>query len=59
MHLIQEIKIQKKIKKSEAFDLSHFIGKSYFDDNDSKENYLIFQPAFRYFKIFSDAVDNI
>lgn len=34
------------------FDLSHFIGKSYFDD-DKSLNYLIFQVMFKSFKIFS------
>ena len=36
MHLIKEMKIEKKMKKLETVDLSYFIGKSYFDYNESK-----------------------
>ena len=33
------------------FDLSYFIGKSYFND-DKIPNYLIFQPVFEFFRLF-------
>ena len=36
-----------KMKQLQIFDLSYFIGKSYFDD-DGSESYLIFQTAFKY-----------
>ena len=40
------------------FDLSYFIGKSYFND-DKIPNYLIFQPVFEFFQTFSSAVVEI
>ena len=43
-------KNREKIKKLQTFDLSYFIDKSYFDD-DSSQNYLIFQILFKSFKI--------
>ena len=41
--------VENEFKKLKTFDLSYFIGKSYFEE-DSTPNYLIFQP-FRYFKL--------
>ena len=38
------------------FDLSYFIGKSYFDDNESLD-YLILQVMFKPFKIFTGSID--
>ena len=38
------------------FDLSHFIGKSYFDDDES-QNCFIFNPVFKYFEIWNDTID--
>ena len=32
------------------FDLSYFIGKSHFEE-DGVQNYLVFQPIIRYFKV--------
>ena len=46
-----------KNKKLQTFNLSDFVGKSYFDDVGS-QNYLI-QQVFKYFKIFSVTIDNI
>ena len=37
-------------KKLKAFDLSYFIGKSHFEE-DGVQNYLVFQPLKKYFKI--------
>ena len=42
-------------KKIRTFELSYFIGKNYFED-DGSHNYLIFQPVFDYFQIFSSIV---
>ena len=39
---------QDKIIKLEAFDSSYFCGKSHFED-DETQNYLVFQPMYRYF----------
>lgn len=38
------------------FNLSCFIGKRYFDDDES-QNYLIFQPVFDSFEILSGTID--
>ena len=37
------------MKKLKSFDSSYFIGKSRFEE-DGKQNYLVFQPMYRYFK---------
>ena len=37
------------MKKVKTFDSSYFIGKSYFE-KDGTQNYLVFQPMYRYFK---------
>ena len=42
--------VENEFKKLETFDSSYFIGKSYFDE-DATQNYLIFQPIIRYFKV--------
>ena len=41
-------KNREKRKKLQTFDSSHVIVKGYFDDNGC-QNYLIFQPLFKYF----------
>ena len=51
-------KNREKIKNIQKFDLSYFMGKFYFDD-DGSQNYLIFQPVFKYFQIFSVTIDRI
>ena len=40
---------QYKIIKLQAFDSSYSRGKNYFED-DGTQNYLIFQPIYRYFR---------
>ena len=42
--------IENELKKLKTLDLSYFIGKSYFEE-DGTQNYLVFQPIHRYFKI--------
>ena len=42
-----------EIKKLKTFDLSYFIGKSHFKE-DSAQNYLVFQPLNKYFKIITN-----
>ena len=44
--------------KNQLLDLSYFVGKKYFD-SDGSQNYLIFQPVFKFFQIFSGAVNKI
>ena len=38
------------MNKLKTFDSDYFIGKSHFEEDDT-QNYLVFQPVFRYFKI--------
>ena len=40
-------------KKVKIFDLSYFRGKSHFEE-DGPQNYLVFQPINRYFKIITN-----
>ena len=42
--------VENELKKLKTFDLSYFISKSYFEE-DGPQNYLVFQPIHRYFKI--------
>ena len=47
---IKNESIENEFKKLKAFDLSYFIGKSHFEE-DGTQNYLVFQPINRYFKV--------
>ena len=40
---------ENELKKLKTFDSSYFIGKSHFEE-DGTQNYLVFQPMYRYFK---------
>ena len=42
--------VESELKKQKTFDSSFFIEKSHFDE-DGTQNYLVFQPLNRYFKI--------
>ena len=42
--------VENELKKLKTFDSSYFIGKSHFEE-DGAQNYLVFQPMYRYFKI--------
>ena len=42
--------VENELKKLKTFDSSYFIGKSHFEEDDT-QNYLVFQPMYRYFKI--------
>ena len=46
--------IENELKKLKTFDLSYFIGKNCFED-DGAQNYLVFQPIRRYFKIIANS----
>ena len=48
------VEVENNIKKLQTFDSSYFRGKNYFDEDD-KQNYLVFIPIFRYFKVNSTA----
>ena len=45
--------LENEFKKLETFDLSYFIGKSHFEE-DGTQNYLVFQPNSRYFKVIAN-----
>ena len=45
--------IENEFKKIKTFDLGCFIGKSHFEE-DGTQNYLVFQPLKRYFKILTN-----
>ena len=42
--------VQNQLGKLKTFDSGYFIGKSHFEE-DGTQNYLVFQPIIRYFKI--------
>ena len=44
--------VENELKNIKTFDSSYFIGKSHFEE-DGTQNYLVFQPMYRYFKIIA------
>ena len=44
--------VENELKKLKAFDSSYFIGKRHFEE-DGAQNYLVFQPIHRYFKMIT------
>ena len=42
--------VENELNKLKTFDSSYFIGKSHFEE-DGTQNYLVFQPMSKYFKI--------
>ena len=48
MQINQHLIVENKLKKLKTFDSSYFIAKSHFEDG--TQNYLVFQPMYRYFK---------
>ena len=46
--------IENELKKLKTFHLGYFIGKSHFEE-DGAQNYLVFQPICRYFKIIANS----
>ena len=47
------VEVKNNIKKLQAFDSSYFRGKNYFDE-DGKQNYLVFLPISRYFRLIAN-----
>ena len=45
--------VENELKKLKTFDSSYFIGKSHFEE-DGTQNYLVFQPINRYFKVITN-----
>ena len=46
--------VENELKKLKTFDSSYFIGKSHFEE-DGTQNYLVFQPPDKYFKLVANA----
>ena len=44
--------VENELNKLKTFDSSYSIGKSHFEE-DSTQNYLVFQPMYKYFKIIT------
>ena len=44
--------VENELDKLKTFDFGYFIGKSHFEE-DSTQNYLVFQPMCKYFTVFS------
>ena len=45
--------VENELNKLKTFDSSYFIGKSRFE-GDGTQNYLVFQPMTKYFKVISN-----
>ena len=45
--------VENELKKLKTFDSSYFIGKSHFKEDDGTQNYLVFQPINKYFKVIA------
>ena len=45
--------VENELKELRTFDLGYFIGKSHFEE-DGTQNYLIFQPLCKYFKVITN-----
>ena len=45
--------IENELKKLKTFDSSYFRGKSHFEE-DGTQNYLVFQPINKYFKVITN-----
>ena len=50
--------VENKLKKLEKFDAAYFRGKNYFDGDDGAQNYLVFQPVYKYFEKRGDKVSS-
>ena len=46
--------VENELKKLKTFDSSYFIGKSHFEEEDGTQNYLVFQPINRQFKVITN-----
>ena len=44
--------VENELNKLKTFDSSYFIGKSHFEE-DGTQNYLVFQPMYRYFTLIN------
>ena len=51
----EHLLVENKLKKLKTFDSSYFRGKSHFEEDDA-QNYLVFQPINRYFKVIANTL---
>ena len=49
--------VENQLKKIEKFDAAYFRGKNYFEE-DGRQNYLVFQPVYKYFEKPGDKVSS-
>ena len=49
----KKLLIENELDKLKTFDSSYFIGKSHFEE-DGTQNYLVFQPINKYFKVITN-----
>ena len=49
----RNVLVENEFKKLKTFDSSYFIGKSHFEE-DVTQNYLVFQPRSKYFKVIAN-----
>ena len=47
--------VENELNELKTFDSSYFIGKSHFDE-DGTQNYLVFQPLNKYFKLITNTL---
>ena len=52
---IKHLLVENELSKLKTFDSSYFIGKSHFEE-DGTQNYLVFQPINKYFKLNTNAL---
>ena len=45
--------IENNVRQLQAYELGYFKGKLYFDEGIGKQNYLVFPPMRKYFKLNS------
>ena len=55
MNKSKHLLVEKELNKLKTFDSSYFIGKSHFDV-DGTQNYLVFQPLNKYFKLITNTL---
>ena len=53
----QDLLAENELKKLRTFDAAYFKSRNDFDDDDT-QNYLVFQPAYKYFKIKSNKISS-
>ena len=50
---LKNLLVENELNKLKTFELDYFIGKSHFEE-DSTQNYLVFQPVNKYFKVITN-----